>query len=311
MAGTGIDSACLHDPKAMVSDLVYYAFLENVAGLDSAGHTLPLRVGASMRCDDYGAFGLAWKSALNLRSSCERAERYARVLTSVTAYELETAEGGVFMNLHRDGHRRLGLRLSNEASLASIISISREVSTQPCRPIAVHFQHTAPSSTRAHEDYFGCPVHFESGRDALLFSDETLAAPNQLGDEGLSRFFENHLESELSVVEADPSLASRVRRQVSQALSEGVPTLSEVAGRLGMSGRTLQRRLAKQGHSFITLVDDTRRQLAMRLLRQTDYSLAEVAFMTGFSEQSAFTRAFKRWQGQTPRSFRLAAIYQA
>lgn len=72
-----------------------------------------------------------------------------------------------------------------------------------------------------------------------------------------------------------------------------------------MGGRTLQRRLSERGYSFQTLVDESRRQLAEQLLQQTDYSLAEVAFMTGFSEQSAFTRAFKRWAGQTPRSFRL------
>ena len=72
-----------------------------------------------------------------------------------------------------------------------------------------------------------------------------------------------------------------------------------------MSGRTLQRRLSEQGYSFQNLVDESRRQLAEQLLQQTDYSLAEVSFMTGFSEQSAFTRAFKRWAGQTPRSFRL------
>ncbi|MEZ5592792.1 MAG: helix-turn-helix transcriptional regulator [Gammaproteobacteria bacterium] len=88
-------------------------------------------------------------------------------------------------------------------------------------------------------------------------------------------------------------------------MSEGIPTISDVAGHFGMSGRTLQRRLANRGYSYQTLVDESRRQLAERLLQQTDYSLAEVAFMTGFSEQSAFTRAFKRWAGQTPRSFRI------
>ena len=76
--------------------------------------------------------------------------------------------------------------------------------------------------------------------------------------------------------------------------------------RSNLSGRTLQRRLSDRGYSFQTLVDDSRRELAKRLLKETDYPLAEIAFLTGFSEQSAFTRAFKRWAGQTPRSFRIA-----
>jgi AraC-like DNA-binding protein len=67
----------------------------------------------------------------------------------------------------------------------------------------------------------------------------------------------------------------------------------------------LQRRLADRGYSYQTLVDEARRQLSKRLLEETDYSLFEIAFMTGFSDQSAFTRAFKRWAGQTPRSFRI------
>jgi len=74
-----------------------------------------------------------------------------------------------------------------------------------------------------------------------------------------------------------------------------------------MSGRTLQRRLSDRGYSFQKVVDEARRELAERLLKGTEYPLAEVAFLTGFSEQSAFNRAFKRWAGQTPRSFRLEA----
>ena len=227
------------------------------------------------------------------------------MLTSVSTYEVEMADDGTFMHLHRVGERRLGMRLSNEATIASITSISRQVSTKEFKPIAVYFKHLAPESIAGHEAYFGCPVHFESDRDALLVSSETLQTPNKLGDETISKFFDKHLEAELSKLEDDSSLDRRVRIQVSQSLSEGVPTISDVAGHFGMSGRTLQRRLSNRGYSYQILVDESRRQLAERLLQQTDYSLAEVAFMTGFSKQSAFTRAFKRWAGQTPRSFRI------
>ncbi|MEM7423891.1 MAG: helix-turn-helix transcriptional regulator, partial [Pseudomonadota bacterium] len=105
----------------------------------------------------------------------------------------------------------------------------------------------------------------------------------------------------------DQGLDRRVRIQISHALSEGVPSVSAVADRLGMSGRTLQRRLAEQGHAYQDLVDETRHDLAKRLLQRTDYALAEVAFLTGFAEQSTFTRAFKRWSGQTPATFRRGA----
>lgn len=310
LRSVGIDPAAPVDPSLMVPAADYYAFLERLTGIDPDPATIPLRAGAAMRCDDYGAFGLAWKSAPDLRGSYARAERYALVLTSVSTYELERAEGGAFLHLHRDGERRLGMRLSNEASIASVASISRQVSTREFRPREVHFRHAAPETIRAHEEYFGCPIRFGSDRDALLVSEETLRTPNRLGDESISRFFDAHLETELSRyddVENDASLDRRVRREVSRSLSEGVPAISAVARGLGLSARTLQRRLAGEGHTYQGLVDDARRQLARRLLRETSYSLAEIAFMTGFSEQSAFTRAFRRWDGQTPRSFRLDA----
>lgn len=307
LKSVGVDPDSPVDPSHMVRDTDYYSLLERIARADPNATDLPLRTGASMRCDDYGAFGLAWKSALNLRGSYERAERYARVLTSVSTYEVQDAEEGVYMHLHREGARRLGLRLSNEATIASIASISQQVSTVRFQPLAIYFKHPSPGSVSAHEHHFGCPVHFGTDMDALLLSTETLLKPNRLGDHSISKFFGTHLEAELSRFEDDEALDTRVRIQISQSLSEGVPKISDIARRLGLSGRTLQRRLSDRGYSFQALIDESRRQLAERLLRQTEYPLAEIAFLTGFSEQSAFNRAFRRWVGQTPRSFRIQA----
>lgn len=291
----------------MVADTDYYVLCEKLIREDSQGHSLPLRVGASMRCDDYGAFGLAWKTAPNLRGSYARAERYGKVLTSVSTYEVQAEDDHFLMILHREGKRHLGLRLSNEQTLAAVTQISREVCRTAFKPDVVYFKHAGPEDTSAHRAYFGCEVIFSSDRDAIQVSPELLASPNRLGDSAVSDFFDTHLEEELAELADDSELARRVRIQVSHALSEGLPTIAGVAERLGMSGRTLQRRLAAKGLAFQQLIDDSRRELAVRLLRTSDYALAEIAFLTGFSEQSSFTRAFKRWAGQTPRSFRLAA----
>lgn len=306
LTAAGVDPDAPIDPKVMISDVDYYAFFASVVRADPNGVELPLRTGASMRCEEYGAFGLAWKSAPNLLGSCERGERYARVLTSVATYEVEQAEDGVYMHLHRGGDRaQLGLRLSNEATIASIAAISQQVSTSTFKPVAIYFKHAAPDTTRVHEDHFGCPVHFDADRDALLISYETMNAPNRVGDVDIVRFFDTHLEEAISQLEDDAALERRVRSQISRSLSEGVPGVSDIARHFGVSGRTLQRRLSDRGYSFQGLVDESRRQLAERLLKETSYPLAEIAFLTGFSEQSAFNRAFKRWAGQTPRSFRI------
>ncbi|MEM9460098.1 MAG: AraC family transcriptional regulator [Myxococcota bacterium] len=305
LLGLGIDPDAAVDPKIMVSDTDYYAFLEAIAAQDPNALDLPLRVGASMRLDEYGAMGLAWKSAANLRASWDRAERFAKVLTSVATYEVREVELGAWLILHREGPRRLGLRLSNEASIASLAAISQQVTDASLRVLKVSLEHDAPSRTHLHERHFGCPVRFGAEHDALLVAWETLRFPNRLSDPGMSRFFEAHLAKELEQFDDDHSLEHRVRIEISTALADGIPPISATARRLGISGRTLQRRLARSGHTYQQLIDEARRQLAEKLLRQTEYSLQEIAFLTGFSEQSAFTRAFKRWAGQTPRSFRL------
>ncbi|MEC7258866.1 MAG: helix-turn-helix transcriptional regulator, partial [Pseudomonadota bacterium] len=145
--------------------------------------------------------------------------------------------------------------------------------------------------------------------DGMQFALADVDRPNPAGDMGFWRFFSDHLETLLPPAETAPDrLAEQVVDEVAGLLSGGVPQLAEVAGRLGIGARTLQRRLSDAGTTFQDLVAEARRQLARKLLRQSDYSLSEIAFLTGFSEQSAFTRAFKRDEGLTPRAYRQGTL---
>ncbi|MEM8616670.1 MAG: AraC family transcriptional regulator ligand-binding domain-containing protein [Pseudomonadota bacterium] len=296
------------DPTKMVPSAAYYDFFAELSRRDPDGLTLPLRIGAAMRTEEYGAFGLAWKSAPNLRGSYVRSERYGRILGGAEAYTLQQTRDGWLFNLEKAGDGRLGMQLSNEASLSAVDVISREVSTAPFTPLAVLFKHAPRGDEAVYRAHFGCPVTFKAGRDALLVSAETLEAPNKVGDAMIAGFFDQYLEKELASRTDQPLIEHQVSYAIMDVLSEGVPTLSSIALALGVGARTLQRRLSDHGHSFQSIVDRARRDLAQRLLRETQYSLAEIAFLTGFSEQSGFTRAFKRWAGQTPRSYRLAAV---
>ncbi|MEM8956504.1 MAG: AraC family transcriptional regulator [Pseudomonadota bacterium] len=308
LASVGIDERADPDPKLMVADTAYYSLLEEMARhIDVTD--LPLRTGASMRCDNYGALGLAFKAAPTLNGSYARVARYARLWTSVVEYQLELEGENTWFTLHRAGVRRLGLRLSNEATLASATALAREVtSSGRFAPLEVHLQHLPPKDTSYHSAYFGCPVCFESDRDALLISRTSMNAPNKLGDAAISQFLIGHLDQELAESTGAGSLRDALRDAIARSLSEGLPKMDDVARRLGMSARSLHRRLAADGLSFQALTDQTRRELAEGLLRDERYSLSEVAFLTGFSEQSAFTRAFKRWAGDTPAAYRKAQV---
>lgn len=304
--GLGLEPGGVVDASKMISSDAYYRFFAALEERDPSGLELPLRIGAAMRSDAYGAFGLAWKSAPDLRGSYGRSERYGRVLGTAETYSLEPSSEGVFYKLQKSGDGSRGMVLSNEASLSAVAAISQEVSTAPFSPLAVYFKHPPRGDVSTFAAHFGCPIHFGASRDALLVSEETLDTPNRLGDETIAQFFDRHLEQKLKALADDSGLEHRVRIAVAQTLSEGVPTLSGIAASLGMSARTFQRRLSDQGQSFQNLVDLARQELAQQLLKDTDYSLAEVAFLTGFAEQSGFTRAFKRWAGQTPRSYRFS-----
>lgn len=303
LASVGLDPEAEIDPKKMLVDTVYYDLLERMAGMIDVTD-LGLRTGASMRLDEYGALGLAWKAAPTLFGSYSRVERYARVWTSVVEYELRPANGGMLFILHRTGERRLGLRLSNEATLASAVSLSRQVSPLPFAPLEVHIKHPPPRTTQFHERYFGCPVLFGSDLDALLLSRDSLAQPNKLGDKGITQFLDSHLEGELRQVVDDATIETLAKDVIARSLSEGIPKMGDVARCLGLSARSLHRRLADDGLSFRTLTETTRKELAEGLLRDERYTLSEIAFLTGFSEQSAFNRAFKRWIGRSPSAHR-------
>ena len=130
LASIGLNPDSENEPKRMLADTVYYDMLERIAEMIDVTD-LSVRTGASMRLDEYGALGLAWKAAPTLLGSYSRVERFARLWTSVVEYELRPSDRGTLFVLHRSGERRLGMRLSNEATLASAVSISRQVSPVP------------------------------------------------------------------------------------------------------------------------------------------------------------------------------------
>lgn len=299
--GLNIDGAW--DPKHMLDENDFYGMIELMAEQTDVT-ALPLVVGEAMRPDEYGALGLAWKAAPNLFGSFSRVERYWRLWTSFAQYQLEDVEDGILFVEHRHGPRRLGMRLSIEADLASGVSLSRQVSPKPFAPLQVYFRHAAPKTLEHHEAYFGCPVHFGADQDAMLLSRHSLMEPNILGDKGITQFLVSHLDHELGQIDDKPALQTQTKSEIARALSEGLPKMADIARQMGLSARSFHRRLAEHGLSFQTLTEETRREIATAMLLEERYALSEIAFLTGYSEQSAFNRAFKRWMGVTPATYR-------
>ena len=160
-------------------------------------------------------------------------------------------------------------------------------------------------SRRDYRAIFSCPVRFGSADARISFDEELLQLPTVAADPGLTSYLDDLATIKLDELGAeDASLVQRIRQQLWTALPSGRADLWRVASDLGMSARSLQRRLGEDGTSFSRVLDDLRRELSNELLEDRKLAVAEVAFLLGYSEPSAFQRAFRRWRGVTPRRYR-------
>lgn len=304
-ASTGIREEDANDPKTLVPEEAYYSLLETLAAAEAPDIGFHLRAAGSMTCADFGAIGLAWKSAPTLRRSFQRMDRYARAYNTSSTFRLVEQDGLCLWTHRRTEPKRQGMYLSTEGTLGTYVALCRESTFAENRPQAIQFSHAEPAGSRgALEAYFRCPVTFGADIDAIVMPMDRLDQPNTVGDESIWRFLTSHIEETLAEQNEEEGLDRRVVMQIAEMLSDGVPQLPAVASGLGMSARTLQRRLSEHGVTYQNLVNQARLELARSLMDETRYSLAEIAFLTGFSEQSAFSRAFKRWVGKTPGAFR-------
>lgn len=257
-----------------------------------------------IRADDLGVLGLAMKTAPTLRASLERVERYWRVVTDTAVYRLEeSSDPALFVFEARTGHHPV-LDFRNEGALAGLTHNMRQFVEGELVLEHVSFRHACRSDPDRYAVHFGCPVRFDADRNAIALSPAMLDLPNRLGDTAVSDFLTAHLETEIGSLRDDPSVRAALLRRLTPALSNGVPQAADIARDMGMSERTLYRRLAEEGLTFRDILTEAQSSLAQELLRDSTSSIAEIAFLTGFSEQSTFSRAFKRWVGQAPAQFR-------
>jgi AraC-like DNA-binding protein len=186
----------------------------------------------------------------------------------------------------------------------------RRLTGTPLHPTSVAFRHAAPSSAADRAEYervIGGPVRFSAAEDSFTMPvahlDLVLPSANAM----LLHVFEQHAEAALRAIGDDDSPASQVARVVSQKLKGSAPALDDVARELAMSRRNLQRTLRESGTSYQLLLDEVRRDLAVRHLANPATSAGQVGFLLGFSEPSAFHRAFKRWTGKSPSEYRITS----
>jgi AraC-like DNA-binding protein len=164
----------------------------------------------------------------------------------------------------------------------------------------ITFVHAAPPDVTEHERIFGCPVRFGAEYNRLYIDRRAWETPTAEAHPGVLQVLTEHADLLLQKLPRGPDLVERTRRAIGERLRGGDSSLEGVARELSLSARSLQRHLHDLGYSYNALADEVRAGTARLYLEQPDIAIAEVAYLLGFADQSAFNRAFKRWTGFTP-----------
>ncbi|HEU4412906.1 MAG TPA: AraC family transcriptional regulator [Polyangiaceae bacterium] len=188
-------------------------------------------------------------------------------------------------------------------SLASFLTLARRWTGEPIAPREAWFRHPRPADASAYERVFGARVRFDGPADVLLLDAHARDLPLRTAQPPLAAYLARQAEGALARGRRS-GVEERIRALVRAELAPGEASLPRVARRLGVSRRTLQRRLEARGLTFEALVDEVRRAEAELLLRTTSLPILDVSEQVGYSDSRAFRRAFQRWTGVTPAKFR-------
>lgn len=300
VAEAELDRETLADPDGRVPVERHLKMWELVARRGDG-----LQIGARLGISSMGVMGYAMQHGATMGDALAWQQRVGAVLYPGLVPQLEQRRDAghdylVFTRAMVPAFARL--REPVYAQAAAITATMRAMADHS--PLFVSLPLTRPADPGAVEAFFACPVAWDAPLLQLGFDAALLAAPLPRSDPRLFSYLARRAEELLAQLPAEATYADRARREIGAALAEGEPRLATVAKRLGVSERTLHRRLFDERISFAALVDEARHARALLLLTDRSLSASEVAFLLGYGEPAAFFRAFKRWTGETPQRWR-------
>jgi len=284
----------------------WQALLEQARALDPGPKaTFALRLARGIAPRHFGVVGFATLASGTLAEALQRLERYHRSVYDANVAHVHPCTDGVEgLCIEWGVERGRPGPLVDETAIAALVQLTREFTGKPVRALAVDFVNRRPADVRPYEDFFGGPVRFDQPSTRVVLSLRDLALPLRGADAALLALLDAQAERLLQEVAAVDEPVGVWRQALVGLIRSGRTQLADLAQSLQMSPRSLQRRLTERGHGFQALLSQTRQQLAEAYLRDANVELAEVALLLGYSEQSAFTRAFRQWTGQAPLQWR-------
>lgn len=249
----------------------------------------------------WGVLGFIAVTAQNFQAAIEAQYRFQSLSGNMGA-PLQFCDGGVttlqWVPAYNCSHHFA------EQIVTGLVSLAREVTNNlKYAPNAVYFTHAAQADVSNYMEYFQCPVFFNAKFNGLDVNNELLEVPLRKSDTETHKILISHAQSLLEE-QTFTSPLEVIKDYIVKTLPSHVPDIEEVSSYLQLSVRSTQRKLQEYGTSYSQVLDAIRKELALTYLRQTQNSVLYVSERLGFSEQSAFQRAFKRWTGITPKRYR-------
>ena len=304
LAEAGLTLAQIEDRKARVTVHSQIKFLELAArALDDT--QLGFHLARECELRELGLLYYVLTSSETLSDAMDKAARYSGIFNEGVAIRIrgdsEIGIGFEYVNVERHGDRQ-----HIEFWLSIIVRLCRQLTNRRLVPGRLRVIHNGRKTPAKFRSFLGCEIEFNAGVDEVTFAKDTKQLPligaDMYLNDLLTRYCDETLKHRRS--ERGITLRLRVENAIAPLLPHGKASAPEIARRLGFSHRTLARRLADEGLSFSQILNELKLDLARRYLRE-GISISRIAWLLGYREPSAFTHAFKRWTGTSPKRLRL------
>jgi AraC-like DNA-binding protein len=307
LAGVGLSEHEVADPATRVSLTQIVACCRNAISL-SPDPMFAYRTGLRFHIPAYGMYGFAMLSSMDFRQTMRFAEQYHQLGAPLTDHAFAEVEGDGVWTITPKPHSQIDPILYRhvvELYFGIHTSLHRDVMGPQFAPRELRVTFQPPPDPDVYARVLGAPVRYGQPRNQLVFDAAWLDGRPELGNAVTYAHVREICDRLLDELERHEGVVGGVRHQLMSCLMRQM-SLEDVAGQLGVSVRTLRRRLTEKGTSYRQIVDDLRREVAIKYLRDTDMTVEDIAFTLGFDDAANFRRAFRRWMSATPRQFRQA-----
>lgn len=291
------DAPQLRYPLAKIREL--WALSREVTGDAAIG----LKTGRYAKPGHFYAFGHSWSASSNLHGALERLCRYYRLMSTASVeIKLTETDDSYALATRFPDKTKAPPKEGIDCGMTALLALCDTVAEKEIRPIRVELARPEDADADIYREALRAPIEFDADVGAFYFAKADLKAPLPHGAPDIAKATDKI--AELYIEALDPhKVASQVRRLLIDLLPSGKVGQDLVSSRLNRSASTLQRQLQAEGITYREVLESTQRNLAETYLSEKKHTHAQIAYLLGFSEQSNFSRAFKRWTSMTPREY--------